>query len=118
MFIRIIKRPAGEAPEWVRDAWIGLVMPTAQTEPHAFAAFGVLSGPKGRLAEWRATLSGQALRIEGYTVSAIEAVGILSDKNPEAANWWRAKCPSLFQGRGGGLTFQTQECELVAEAPK
>ena len=22
--IKIIKRPAGEAPEWVRDAWIGL----------------------------------------------------------------------------------------------
>jgi len=118
MFIRIITRPAGEAPEWVRDAWIGLVIPTGQTEPHAFAAFGVLSLPKGRSAEWWAVLTGRALRIDGYTVSAIEAVRILSDRNPEAANWWRANCPLLLEGRGGGLTFQTQECALIAEAPK
>jgi hypothetical protein len=115
MFIRIIKRPAGEAPEWVRDAWIGLLIPTGQTEPRTFAAFGVLSIPKGLWAEWWTMLRGRALRVEGYTVSAVEAVRILSEKDPRAADWWRENCPALLEGRGGGLTFQTHECELIAK---
>lgn len=28
--IRIIKVPSGEAPEWVREAWVGLEIPTLE----------------------------------------------------------------------------------------
>ena len=51
--IRIISIPPGEAPLWVREKWVGLELPlTRHSAPGAFYAYGALSIPRGRLAQW------------------------------------------------------------------
>ncbi|HEY7315037.1 MAG TPA: hypothetical protein VH643_37170 [Gemmataceae bacterium] len=47
MFVRIIATPPGEAPEEIRQAWLGLELPLAagETGPHNVPTGGVLSGP-------------------------------------------------------------------------
>ncbi len=50
--IEIVFPPAGEAPLWVREKWIGLRLPVASPEAKPVCALtaGVLTGPKGLLA--------------------------------------------------------------------
>ena len=38
--------PAGEAPQWVREKWVGVELPLALRSAHDFRTFGVLSGPR------------------------------------------------------------------------
>jgi hypothetical protein len=49
--IAIISTPAGEAPEWVRAQWVGLILPlhTHQVTPIKFNIEGVLSSSKQKL---------------------------------------------------------------------
>jgi hypothetical protein len=95
--IRIIAIPPGEAPQWVREQWVGLELPLAQRSPRARSrrVFGVLSGPRGLLARWLAILSGRASRETGYAVPILDAVAMLESKSPEAAAWWRANVPEI-----------------------
>lgn len=44
--IKIISTPPGEAPEYIRQAWIGLVLPANNSEPSSYMGTGVLSGPR------------------------------------------------------------------------
>lgn len=99
MLVTIIRRPDGEAPEWVRDAWIGLRLPAACPRRHVMRSFGVLSGPTG-LFQWLwAVLSGRSIRVEGYAVNAKEAVDLLGAAGrPDAAAWWREHAPHLLDG--------------------
>jgi hypothetical protein len=75
MNIRIVKRPRGEAPEDVRDAWIGLVLPVVprQTGPVDVKGFGVLSIPKSWLARRLSRLFGRVHRMRGYAVNTMVA---------------------------------------------
>lgn len=71
--ITITKLPEGEAPQWVRAAWVGLVVPViaiSYTE-----AFGLLS--KSQL--------GPRLM---YIVPQREAIKALKKKSKRAATWW------------------------------
>ncbi|MEQ1542189.1 MAG: hypothetical protein ABL926_08040 [Novosphingobium sp.] len=110
--IKIIKRPAGEAPEWVRDAWIGLELIAVNDAPAKTLGFGVLSGPKGRLGQLLGIVSGRAVRYEGFVVRSGQAIACLSAHNSEAANWWRENCPNFIKPKGG-LLFRTDECEII-----
>lgn len=110
MFIRIVTRPAGEAPEWVRDAWIGLRLKTHQNRPSDHNAFGVLSGPQVFWRQLWSWIGGRALRVNGYAVDATEAVEVLSAENAEAAEWWRLNCPRMMDGRSAFI-FRAEECE-------
>jgi len=62
MHIRIKSIPSGEAPEHIRQAWIGVVIPVPPrlTERRNFLGFGVLSGPKSRLGAVLFLLLGRA----------------------------------------------------------
>ena len=52
--IRIVAVPAGEAPQWVRETWVGIELPLALRQAHNVHTFGVLSGPRSFLAAlWR-----------------------------------------------------------------
>lgn len=113
MYIRIVKRPAGEAPEWVRDAWIGVRLPTKRDRPRDRIGLGVLSGPHGHFQQLLFWLRGKTFRVTGYAVNALEAVELLSVKNAEAAEWWRSNCPRLLDGHRN-LVFQPNECEADA----
>ena len=80
MNIRIVKRPRGEAPEDVRDAWIGLVLPVVprQTSPVDVKGFGVLSIPKSWLARRLSRLFGRVHRMRGHAVNSMVAVDLLT----------------------------------------
>lgn len=76
MKIMIIKVPRGEAPEWVRRAWVGLVLPCS----------GVLSGPGVGVLTGKPSNHGK----KTYRAPQDAALKILAQTEPEAVDWWRA----------------------------
>lgn len=109
MHVTIIARPGGEAPDWVRDAWVGLQLPLARQGERNWRGFGVLTGPRGLLPRLWAILRGRTIRRRGYVINARVAVDILSRANPEAAAWWREHRPDLLTGRSG-FGFESEVC--------
>jgi hypothetical protein len=110
--IRIVSVPPGEAPLAIREAWIGLELPSLRKQPGRYLGSGVLSGPRSlaqsliRLLTFRTTLHG------GYIVPALPAVEILERSNPAAARWWRENTPHLVRSRRF-LVFSVECCELL-----
>ena len=95
--VRIIVIPPGEAPPWVREQWVGLELPLAQSSATARSrrVFGVLSGPRGAFARWLAILRGRTGRETGFAVRILDALAVLERKSPEAAAWWRTNVPHM-----------------------
>mgnify|MGYP000966107086 CR=1 FL=1 len=116
MKIRIKSTPPGEAPEHVRQAWIGLEIPV----PPRFAArrrgfgVGVLSGPRSRIGALFAILSGRAHREVGYIVEASVAVDLLASRSPEAAECRRQHAPHFIEP-GRYFMFAAESCEELHE---
>jgi hypothetical protein len=100
----------GEAPEWVRDAWIGLRLPLADCQKRNWIGFGVISGPRTLIPQLWARLVGRTIRVTGYLVDAETAVELLTQENPAAASWWRQNVPHLLEP-GGGFVFDEEACE-------
>jgi hypothetical protein len=89
--------PSGEAPQWVREKWVGLKLPlTGRLSAGIFRGGGVLSGPRGPVASLLALLSGRLPRRDGYIVDALAAVKILELTHPEAAAWWKENAAHLM----------------------
>ncbi|MBT6690706.1 hypothetical protein HOB10_00015 [Candidatus Parcubacteria bacterium] len=96
--IKIISMPAGQAPEWVRQEWVGLELPIMEATAPPGEQIGALGG----------TPSSQNLN--GYSVDTERAMAILSDKSPDAAQWWRDNVPLRMMT---ALVFGKQFCEPV-----
>jgi len=96
--IRIVACPPGQAPEDVREAWVGLEIPLSTKQPPAGAVF--------RGAVDKAPIKD----IEGYAVSRDVAVRMLRKKNPKAAKWWRKNARWLIKNL---LIFPKNVCQLV-----
>jgi len=108
--IRIVRAPIGEAPLWVREAWIGLTLPT---RGHGrWTGFGVLTGPGSFLGELWACFRGRGQKVEGFAVDACEAVERLAAHNPEAAAWWRLEAAALVRP-GRCFVFDDAACQAV-----
>ena len=107
--IRIIGVPAGEAPEHVRQAWVGLTLPVLRG-PMRFPSIGVVTGPKTYFGGIAAFLTGRTSPAYGYAVDTRTAVDVLAAANPEAAHWWRANVPHLFKS-GQALIFDAEVCQ-------
>ena len=101
MEIEITSRPFGEAPEWVRDQWIGLILPTSGHASTTIKGYGVLSGPRSVIGEIWCQLLGRAERYEGYIVDTAEAIAILEARSPEAAAWWATRRKARPLSRAG-----------------
>jgi hypothetical protein len=112
MHITITRRPIGEAPEWVRDAWIGLSLPTVQKSSRVWRSVGVLTGPHTALAQLWAVLRGQSFQVSGYAVKAKVAVDLLAETQPAAAEWWRQNAPKIVDGRSDFI-FDADACECL-----
>lgn len=110
--IKIIKRPAGEAPEWVRDAWIGLELLAINDTPAKTIGYGVLEGPKSKLGQLLGLVTGRAERYEGFVVRSDHAIDLLAASNSLAATWWRENCPELTRPERQFL-FQANECQVI-----
>jgi hypothetical protein len=116
MKIRIIDLPPGEAPESIRRAWVGLVLPLApgQNSPHEIAGVGVLTGPRGFIGRLWSLLSGRYQRTFAYPVLVRDALSILEASAPDAATWWRLHTPHLL-GPGRTFAFAEAVCEQMVE---
>lgn len=94
--VRIMKIPAGEAPLWVREAWVGLVLPA---DP--------IAGP----ADTRGVISGKSAgRPWGVSVPQAPALTILRRTHPRAASWWKSKG---YPQRNGYFNFDIDEVEII-----
>jgi hypothetical protein len=111
--IRIIAAPPGDAPLWVRQKWVGLDLPVAHYSGHRkFLGLGVLSVPRSWLGQWIAVGRGRVDVVAGYAVEAIPAVGILGQRSPDAAVWWRENTPHLIAPRRY-LIFHEEVCRIA-----
>ena len=113
--IRVTAVPAGEAPPWVREKWVGLELPLAVRNARDFHTFGILTGPRSfRAALWR-LLTGHSTRRRGYAVEVAAAMAVLERVHPEAAAWWRTNAPHLFT-RKRFFMFREEECKPIDDA--
>ncbi len=117
MHIRITRTPPGEAPEHIRQAWVGLVLPVH--EHHAGLqtrlGVGVLTGPRTWFGILLAMLTGRARRATGYVVDAKAALDLLAAHAPKAADWWRTHAPR-FTEPGRYFLFAGEVCEEFHES--
>lgn len=97
--VRVFDVPPGEAPAWVRRAWVGVELPTVRRLPRAVPSFQVLSGS----------------HVEpglGYEVPGPAAVAAVLAVNPDAAEWWRANVPGVLDP-GYLFIFPADVCERI-----
>lgn len=111
-FIQIIRRPDGEAPIWVRDAWIGTVLPLLIDEPITIETVGVLTGPRSWWGLIWHKLTGRTEQMTGFEVNAAAAVDIVAAQSPEAACWWRGHVAHMLDGQHSFL-FDLPACQLL-----
>jgi len=112
MIIRIKSTPPGEAPEHIRQAWVGLEIPVPPRFAGRRRAFGVgvLSGPKSILGSLLALLFGRGKHEIGYIVEASVAVELLATRSPAAADWWRQNASHHIKP-GRWFLFAAECCE-------
>lgn len=112
--LRITSVPPGEAPPWVRQCWVGLLLPVAQRQvtPVSLFTSGVLSGPKSFLSCLVALVTGKLERQSGFVVEARSAIAVLEISHPQAAAWWRAHAPHLLRGKKY-FVFQAETGDVV-----
>lgn len=111
-YVKIIATPPGQAPQTVRDAWVGLTLPVKGGQAETKLGSGVTSLPKSFWGLLFSIFVGRTKPVRGYTVDALTAVEILEKKSPQAALWWRRNTPSLLQS-GRALIFQAEVCQEV-----
>ncbi|HEY7154683.1 MAG TPA: hypothetical protein VH575_12045 [Gemmataceae bacterium] len=114
MFVRIIATPPGEAPEEVRQAWVGLELPLAagETGPRTVSVGGVLTGARTFLERLFKLLMGQRVLWHGYVINGPQALVLLAEKAPSAARWWRECAPHCWQP-GHLFLFPAEVCVEV-----
>ncbi|MBI2410080.1 hypothetical protein HYV30_03525 [Candidatus Kaiserbacteria bacterium] len=97
--IRIVDVPPGEAPEWVREKWVGLILPLNGASAYCSQTVGILSG-----------LLQDA---SGYVVDIVMSIEILALHAPEAARWWREESGVVEPGRS--FVFDERCCVVRDE---
>jgi len=94
--IRITDIPPGQAPEWVREKWVGLELPIAENVPAKTSQMGVSGGKIENLG--------------GYSIETEVAIEVLKKKSPEAAQWWEENISASLLP---WLVFKKEVCKLV-----
>jgi hypothetical protein len=93
--VRIVAVSPGPAPEEVRRAWVGLIVPLAAGE----------TGPR------QVRTTGAEEKV-GYVVDAARALQVLAAQAPEAAAWWKRNAPAQCQP-GRAFLFPPEVCQEV-----
>jgi len=112
--VRIIAVPKGEAPDWVREKWVGLELPTFEQirGPHTLTGWGVVTGPPPTsLEQFDAGYRGRLQVMSGFCVKTTDAIAILNSASPEAAAWWRENF--LRSGAFNDFLMFEKECCLA-----
>lgn len=100
-FIKVIKTPEGEAPEWVRRAWVGLELPYIEKKDGNLDEVGILSRKAG------------VGKRDTFLVSEDKAIFILEQsgqRGKKAAEWWKEKG---FSREDMAFVFAADEMEIV-----
>lgn len=114
-YIRIIAIPPGEAPERIRSAWIGVVLPLADTkgpQPGIWITRGVLGKDRGLLARIKRLVGIPMVEQPSvaYAVDVLAAIESLRAHSPSAAEWWERHTPHLLVP-GRRFCFSVACCE-------
>lgn len=97
--IRIVKTPRGDAPQWVRDQWIGLELPDLGP-PQNHMSYGLITGTLRR-------------HDHGCCVPMKVALDALTAKCPEAAKWFINKLgPARIEE--SNFVFDEEACQPIA----
>lgn len=93
--LRILRTPAGAAPERIRQAWVGLELPLQAEQEfiHQSVLDQARTRSRVRLAWWR--LTGRVQRARGFAVSVLDALEVLEQHRPQEATWWRTNAAHL-----------------------
>jgi hypothetical protein len=112
--IRVVAVPPGEAPQHVREAWVGLTLPLARgcRQPHTARTVGVVTGPTTWWGKCMALLVGRTNKAYAYVVPSAEAIRILSEQAPDAADWWKKNAPHYVSDTAL-FAFRAEACEPV-----
>jgi hypothetical protein len=113
--IRVIKAPPGEAPESVRQAWVGLTLEALGRRPIRAETVGVISKPKTRFGLLVARLLGRTRLDHGYIIDAVHAIEVLHNQAPDAAAWWRQNAARAI-APGQLFMFVSDACEEIDAA--
>lgn len=96
MRIRIVKTPPGHHPQWVREAWVGIVLESDGREKFSD--------------DDHMTRIGTA-NLGGYAVHGYRALLALKDHHKQAHAWWHEHhAPFVFD-----LVFHADVCEELPE---
>lgn len=117
--VRIVNVPDGDAPLWVRQAWIGLTLPLSDgmDGPILCLTESVLAS-QGWFSRLVRSLVGTGRQDEGYVVDVCEALAVLRASRPDAAGWWSDHCRRAIV-RHDRFVFNRAACEsAVADAAK
>lgn len=96
MMIEIIGTPPGNAPENIRQAWIGMKLPAVGRDLPARKRDWVRDGHQND---------------GGYCVEGPVAMAALKIHNEVAWAWWQDYCPQLLLG--GELIFKADVCKEI-----
>jgi hypothetical protein len=97
-YIHIISIPKGDAPLSIRKKWLRLKLPLVENLSSKSVQCGVNGNPPKNEG--------------GYAVNAAQALIILDQSSPKAANWWRRNLPPVPSCE---LVFAKDVCELIVE---
>ncbi len=117
MIIEIVQASTGDSPQWIRDAWVGMRLPTTQDRPVSMPTVSVQSGPSSLLGQLWHLRRGKTERRYGFVVNAKEAIGLLALENEDAARWWIETKPGALNP-AQVLMFDATCCRPIdPEAP-
>lgn len=100
--VRVESIPPGDAPPHIREAWLGQVLPladTASAQPVICTSRSVLADRSGLWHRVTRLLKRELEEqpIPAYIVNARKAVDILQQSHPAAAQWWRTHTPHMLR---------------------
>lgn len=107
--VRVIAAPAGEAPEYIREQWVGCEMEVLYIDVTATPVLGVLSGE----------IAPKDANKGGYVIKGSEAMRSLAVyAKLEALRWWEEHAPRGMGFFEKDLVFGRQFCEEVQNEKK
>ena len=117
-FIKITSLPHGDAPDWVRNAWIGCSMPCEPECGHIPQPVQSVLPPKrlSRLLRIDRFLKHEApQKVAGYSVDTTVALVILRKKSPSAARWFYDRG---YPKDGMAFRFRAEEVTVIETVPE
>lgn len=109
--VQIIARPPGDAPDWVRDAWIGL---TLLIDPSCPTTVSISVRYTNRnIREYLKDAPEPDENTGGYPIAGRHAIEMLRQTGKiEAADWWLREAPHMLDTY---FIFARHVCHICEE---